>query len=239
MVKVLLLLQRYEKFMKISDCLHILKTCPLFSGIGEDNLAALLPCLTAAPKSCAKDDFVFLAGEQAGPMGVVLTGSLHIVREDFWGRRTILTRIAPGELFGEAFAFAGLERLPVSAMAAEASEVLLLDRRKIMSPCQEACAFHASLVGNMLRILARKNAGLVQKIEHLTRRSTREKLLSYLSERARETGRGNFEIPFNRQELADYLAVDRSAMSSELSKMREEGILDFNRNEFELFKPEN
>ena len=226
-------------FMKNSDRLHILKNCPLFNGIGESDLAALLGCLTAAQKSCAKDDFIFLVGERAGPMGVVLTGSLHIVREDFWGRRTILTHIGPGELFGEAFAFAGLERLPVSAMAAEASEVLLLDRRKIMSPCQEACAFHASLVGNMLRILARKNVILVQKIEHLTRRSTREKLLAYLSSRARETGSDKFSIPFNRQELADYLAVDRSAMSNELSKMREEGILEFNHNEFELFRLED
>lgn len=225
--------------MKNSDRLHILKNCPLFNGIGENDLAALLGCLTAAQKSCAKDDFIFLVGERAGPMGVVLTGSLHIVREDFWGRRTILTHIGPGELFGEAFAFAGLERLPVSAMAAEASEVLLLDQRKIMSPCPEACGFHSNLVGNMLRILARKNVTLVQKIEHLTRRSTREKLLSYLSIRARETGSGSFSIPFNRQELADYLAVDRSALSNELSKMRDEGILEFDRNEFELFKLED
>ena len=172
-------------------------------------------------------------------MGVVLTGSLHIVQEDFWGRRTILTHIGPGELFGEAFAFAELERLPVSAMAAEDAEVLLLDQRKIMSPCPEACGFHSDLVGNMLRILARKNVGLVQKIAHLTRRSTREKLLSYLSIRAREAGSGSFSIPFNRQELADYLAVDRSALSNELSKMRDEGILEFDRNEFELFKLED
>ena len=226
-------------FMKNSDRLHILKNCPLFNGIGESDLAALLGCLTAAQKICARDDFIFLAGERAGAMGVVLSGSLHIVQEDFWGRRTILTHIGTGELFGEAFAFAGLERLPVSAMAAEASEVLLLDQRKIMSPCPEACGFHSSLVGNMLRILARKNVTLVQKIEHLTRRSTREKLLAYLSSRARETGSGKFNIPFNRQELADYLAVDRSAMSNELSKMREEGMLEFNRNEFKLFRLED
>ncbi len=222
--------------MKNSGRLDIIKTCPLFSGIADAELAALLGCLAITAKNCAKDDFVFTTGERSGPMGLVLSGSVHIVQEDFWGRRTILTRIVPGELFGEAFACAGLERLPVSALAAEAAEIILFDYRKIASPCARACACHSGLINNMLRILARKNVFLVQKIEHLSRRSTREKLLAYLSARARETGQSNFAIPFNRQELADYLAVDRSAMSSELSRMREEGILEFKRNEFELFK---
>ena len=216
--------------------LNIIKACPLFSGIAEADLEALLGCLGMATKSYAKDAFIFTAGERSGPMGLVLAGSVYIVQEDFWGRRTILTRIAPGELFAEAFACAGLERLPVSVMAAEAAEIMLIDYRKITTPCAQNCDCHNVLVNNMLRILSRKNVFLVQKIEHLTRRSTREKLLAYLSARARETGRSRFVIPFNRQELADYLAVDRSAMSSELSKMRDEGMLDFVRNEFELFK---
>ena len=220
--------------MKISDRLHILKTCPLFSGIGEDNLAALLPCLTATPKSCAKDDFVFLAGERAGAMGIVLSGVLHIVQEDFWGRRAILARLPPGELFGEAFACAGLERLPVSVLAAEAAEILLLDYGKIIAPCARNCSFHARIINNMLRILARKNVMLVQKIEHLTRRSTREKLLSYLSAEARRQGKAAFDIPFDRQQLADYLAVDRSALSKELGKMRDEGLIEFRKNAFHL-----
>ncbi len=222
--------------MKKICCPDVLKKCPLCAGIADDELGALLDCLRAAPKSYAKDDFVFLAGERAGAMGIVLSGVLHIVQEDFWGRRAILARLPPGELFGEAFACAGLERLPVSVLAAEAAEILLLDYGKIIAPCARNCSFHARIINNMLRILARKNVMLVQKIEHLTRRSTREKLLSYLSGRARETGQNSFAIPFNRQELADYLAVDRSAMSNELSKMRDEGILDFSRNEFELFK---
>lgn len=222
--------------MKNSGHLDIIKNCPLFSGIADAELAALLGCLVNSTKNHAKDDFIFTAGEHSGQVGLVLTGSVHIVQEDFWGRRTILALITPGELFAEAFACAGLERLPVSALAAETAEIMLIDYRKIASPCARACACHNGLINNMLRILARKNVFLVQKIEHLSRRSTREKLLSYLSARARETGKSNFSIPFNRQELADYLAVDRSAMSSELSRMREEGLLDFKRNEFELFK---
>ena len=215
---------------------NILKKCPLCAGIAEGDLDALLTCLGAVQKTCAKDGFVLRAGDPAGAVGIVLAGALHIVQEDFWGKRAILARLAPGDLFGEAFACAGIKRLPVSVAATENAQIMLLDYRKIIAPCPKACAFHAVLVGNMLRILARKNVLLVHKIEHLTRRSTREKLLSYLSAQAREVGQSSFVIPLNRQELADYLAVDRSAMSSELSKMQAEGILTFKRNEFELFK---
>lgn len=222
--------------MKNFSHLHVLKKCPLCVGIEEKDLTALLTCLGAAQKNCAKDGFALLAGDPAGAVGIVLTGTLHIVQEDFWGKRAILARLTPGELFGEAFACAGIKHLPVSVVAAEAAEIMLLDYRKIIAPCPRNCAFHAVLIGNMLRILAQKNVLLVHKIEHLTRRSTREKLLSYLSARAREVGRSSFAIPFNRQELADFLAVDRSAMSNELSKMQAEGILTFKRNEFELFK---
>ena len=222
--------------MKNSSYLNILKKCPLYAGIADSNLATLPGCLGAIHKTCPKDGFALLAGDPAGAVGIVLTGTLHIVQEDFWGKRAILARLTPGELFGEAFACAGIKRLPVSVVAAEAAEIMLLDYRKIIAPCPRDCASHTVLIGNMLRILAQKNVLLVQKIEHLTRRSTREKLLSYLSARAREAGQSSFAIPFNRQELADFLAVDRSAMSNELSKMQAEGILAFKRNEFELFK---
>ena len=229
-------LQRTKNFMKNFFYSNILKKCPLCAGIAESDLNALFDCLGAVQKNCPKDGFALMAGDPAGAVGIVLTGALHIVQEDFWGKRGILARLTPGELFGEAFACAGIKLLPVSVVATEAAEIMLLDYRKVIAPCPKGCAFHAVLVGNMLRILAQKNVLLVHKIEHLTRRSTREKLLSYLSAQAREAGQSSFVIPFNRQELADFLAVDRSAMSNELSKMQAEGILAFKRNEFELFK---
>ena len=142
--------------MKPVAYLNIIKACPLFAGITEADLTALLGCLGSAVKSYAKDTFIFTAGERAGPMGLVLAGSVHIVQEDFWGRRTILTRIAGGELFAEAFACAGLERLPVSVMAAEGAEIMLIDYRKIAAPCAQNCDCHSLLVNNMLRILSRK-----------------------------------------------------------------------------------
>ena len=224
--------------MKNFSHLKSIKNCPLFSGLEETEINALLECLGAEAISCPKEDFIFSAGETLRRIGVVLSGGVNILREDFWGGRAILTHMGPGDLFGEAFACAGVEKFPVSAAAAEASEILLLDYKKMLAPCGKTCAFHSKLIGNLLRILARRNVLLVQKMEHLTRRSTREKLLSYLSAQARQAGKNIFRIPFNRQELADYLSVDRSAMSAELSKMRTEGVLDFKRNEFELFKLE-
>jgi CRP-like cAMP-binding protein len=139
-----------------------------------------------------------------------------------------------GGLFGEAFACAGAENLPVGVMAAEESEILLMNHERMLTSCPSACAFHTALIRNLTRILAEKNVILTQKLEHVTRRTTREKLLSYLSARAKLAKGNVFDIPFSRQELADYLSVERSAMSAELSRMRNEGLLRYKRNHFEL-----
>ena len=137
-------------------------------------------------------------------------------------------------MFGEAFAYAGVDKLPVSAIAAEESEVLTVQSQRIVSPCSSACVFHTGLIKNLTLLLADRNIALIQKMEHVTQPTTREKLLSYLSEEARLAGKSAFTIPFNREELADYLSVDRSAMSAELSKMRKDGLLVYRKNHFEL-----
>lgn len=159
---------------------------------------------------------------------------MHVIREDFWGKRKIVSRIDPGGLFGEAFACAGTESLPVSVMAAEDSEVLFINCRRITTPCEQVCSFHIDLSRNLALLLAEKNIALIQKMEYITQPTTREKLLAYLSEQARLAGEKTFEIPFNREELADYLSVERSAMSAELSKMRKDGLIIFRKNRFEL-----
>ncbi|GHV49629.1 Crp/Fnr family transcriptional regulator [Synergistales bacterium] len=175
-----------------------------------------------------------MAGEDVTAIGIVLSGGVHVLQEDFWGSRAILSHVAPGELFAEAFSCAGVGSLPVSVITTEPSEILFLDYKRVATTCSSSCAFHTGLIKNMMQILAGGNVMLTQKIEHLTRHTTREKLLSYLSEQARQAGQSAFEVPFNRQELADYLSVDRSAMSSELCKMRDDGILRFCKNHFEL-----
>ncbi len=214
----------------------ILMKTPLFQYISENDLELLLPCLSAREKFCDKGEIVFMAGEKVFYVGVILSGLIHVIKEDVLGRRTILGEFGPGDLFGEAFSFGRVERLPVTVMAAAPSEIMLLDCKKIMGLCGSCCAHHTRLIGNMLAILAQKNILLSEKIEAMAQRTTREKLLTYLNTQAQKKGSLDFTIPFNRQELADYLGVDRSAMSSELGKLQAEGLIHFRRSSFQLHK---
>ena len=211
----------------------ILKS-PLFRGISEAELSGVLEGLSAQRRTFRREAPVFLWGETTGMMGIVLKGSVRILQEDFWGNSTILAQIRPGDLFGEAFALAEAP-LTVTARAAEAAEVLLIAGRRLLGDTPGGSPPHSALARNMLRVLARKNVFLTERIGHIAQRSTREKVLSYLSEQAVKTGRKSFRIPLNRQEMADYLAVDRSALSAVLSGLQSEGVLRFRRNEFMLF----
>ncbi|MDR3231188.1 MAG: Crp/Fnr family transcriptional regulator [Synergistaceae bacterium] len=216
--------------------LPAIKKCALFATVDESDLEALLNCLGATTDVFEKNDFIFRVDDAAVSVGLVLSGGVHVLQEDFWGNRAIVARVESGDSFGEAFSCAGVEKLPVAVVAAERSEVLFLDYGRTAGVCSSVCPFHVGLIENMMRILAEKNIALTQKMEHLTRRTTREKLLSWLSEQARRAGSNSFEIPFNRQELAEYLSVDRSAMSAELSKMRKENLLRCERSRFELLR---
>jgi CRP-like cAMP-binding protein len=217
----------------MENYLEILRQCPLFAGVADGALGELLRCLAPRTATYERGEFIFRAGEGFRAVGVVLTGGALILREDYWGNRAILTRAGQGELFAEAFACAGTAPT-VSAQASAHCEVMLFDCERLLTACPASCAHHAAIIRNLARALAEKNVALTQKMEHVTCRSTREKLLSYLSAHARAAGSGAFAIPFSRQELADYLSVDRSAMSAELGRMRDDGILRFARNRFEL-----
>jgi CRP-like cAMP-binding protein len=218
----------------MTEFLPILSECFLFEGVGGEDLLAMLKCLNASVREFGKGEFIFSAGSAPECVGILLSGAIHIMREDYFGNRILLSVVEPGELFGEAFACAEAEELPVGAAAAADSAVMLTDYKKIVKSCTNACAFHSRLIQNMLSILANKNIQLTRKLEHVTQRNTREKLMSYLGERAKLSGSSKFAIPLNRQELADYLAVDRSAMSAELSRMRSDGMLHYRKNVFEL-----
>lgn len=206
----------------------------LFDGIGPDELASLLRCLSATTRHYAKGRFVLRAGDVTTQVGEVISGRVHVVKEDFWGNRTILSELEVGGLFGETYAAMPSEPLEVSVIAAERSEVLFLDVRRILTTCSSACAFHTRLIRNLLDVSAQKNLMLTRKLECMAQRTTREKLLSYLSAESQRQGSSSFEIPFDRQQLADYLCVDRSAMSSELGRLRDEGTLRFERSKFTL-----
>jgi len=220
----------------MENYMDILSNCPLFWGINKTDLSSLLSCLSARKAVFLKDEYIFSADTTTKSVGIVLSGSLNIIKEDYWGNRAIFAKIHPGEMFGEAFAFSNIQKLPVSVVTSEKSEVIFVDFQKITSICSKSCSFHAQLIQNILKIIAQKNIMLTQKLEHIVKRTTKEKLLSYLSEQATKFGTNSFSIPFNRQELADYLSVDRSAMSNELCKLRDEGIIKFSKNHFTLSK---
>lgn len=211
-----------------------LKQIPLFKGIGQKDLASMLQCLNAKEMSYKKQDIVLLEGQPVNSVGIVLSGTVQVIKEDYVGNRSIIMEIPQGNLFAEAFSCARTDKIPVTVVSVTDSEILWVDYKRITSTCSSACRFHTKLIENMLAILASKNILLNQKIEYLTKRTTREKVLSYLSDQAVRKGKDEFDIPFNRQELADFLCVDRSAMSSELSKLQQEGILQFHRNHFTL-----
>jgi len=208
------------------------KDNPLFHGVGPGDFEKMAGCIEAKTKNYPKDDIVLLAGDNVGFVGLVLSGSVRVVKEDIDGNIMILTELTKPDTFGEAFACAGIERSPVTVMAAEESEILFINYKKVIAVCSLTCGFHSKLIENMLSLIARKNLMLNQKIEILSKRTTREKLLALFE--IHQNTEKKFKLPYNREEMAQYLCVDRSAMSNELCKMRDEGILRFHKNVFEL-----
>ena len=193
----------------------------------------MLPCLGASPRRFARGERILRAGEPTRYMGLVLTGSVLIEHTDMQGAVTLLGRAEPGDLFAEAYACLGGEPLEVAVLAAADAEVLFLNSVQALSCARPGAA---EFTRNLLTILAGRNLTLTRKIGHMARRTTRDKLLSYLSAQAMQAGGPEFDIPLDRQQLADYLAVDRSAMSTALGKLRDEGVLTFQKNHFHLLQ---
>ena len=197
----------------------------LFSGISQTDLSALLSCLAAVERRYSKGAVILAEGEPTQWMGLVLEGRAIISCADVWGKSSILGFAEPGAVFGEAYACVPGEALLISVCAAEETRVLFLNVGKLLTVCGNACPFHARLIRNLLSISAGKNLQLSRRIFHTTPKSIRGRLQSYFSECAKKSGSLTFTLPFNRQQLADYLGVDRSAMSSELSKMQRDGLI--------------
>ncbi len=212
----------------------ILKRTRLFAGVGGSEIESMLSCLDARLCTYKKGEYVLKQGEHLSDIIVLLDGNLHIQKDDYWGNRSILGQISVGEMFGEAYVTPESGTLLNDVVALEDSVVVFFDVKRIITTCSSACRFHATVIQNMFYAISEKNRKLVQKIGHMSKRSTREKLISYLSEEAKRQNSSSFTIPFNRQQLADFLSVDRSAMSNELCKMRDDGLLEFEKNMFRL-----
>lgn len=214
--------------------LDILTKCPLFEQIEEDHLLKMLTCLGAKIEFFDKKYTIIAEGNPARYIGIVLSGSAQIIQVDYYGNRSILSSIEPSEVFAEAFACAEIKHIPVTVIANEPCEIMLIDCNHILHTCSNNCGFHQQLIFNLMKDLATKTLLFHQKIEITSKRTTREKLMTYLLFQAKKMGSSSFDIPFDRQELADYLEVDRSGLSAEISKLRNEGILESKRNHFEL-----
>ena len=212
----------------------VLRSSQLFSGVSEEELTAMLTCLGAEKRSFPKEAFLLRSGDTAESIGLVLSGSVLVIQEDIWGNRNILSRTAPGQTYAAAFACAPNSVSNVSVVTETPTTVLFLNVKRLLTVCPSACAHHSRIIRNLLSDLAGKNLLLNEKLTHIAQRTTRAKLMSYLSAEAQRRGAVEFDIPFSRQQLADFLAVERSGLSLELGKMKKEGLLDFHKEHFVL-----
>ena len=217
-----------KKFLNVVQC------CPLFEQIHPDDLEALLGCLGARPQKYGKGGIILAEGAEARCLGIVLSGAVQIIQVDFYGNRSIMAKLGPSDIFAEAFACAGVGKMPVDVVALEETDILLIDAQRITQTCGMNCEFHNRIVHNLLKVVATKNLVLRQKIEVTSKRSTREKLMTYLLAQAKRAGKSSFVIPYDRQELADYLEVERSGLSTQIGQLRKEGILECHKNHFTL-----
>ena len=213
--------------------MEILRSCKLFENIESENFLAMLGCLGAKVKSYGKNQNILTEGERASHIGIMLSGTAQIIRVDFYGNRSIVTNIEPPQLFGESIACTEKRLIPVNVIAEKDCEVMLIDNRKILHPCCNACEYHSRMIFNLMKEIAEKNLLLNQKIEIISKRTTREKLMTYLMIQAKKHG-SSFTVPYDRQELADFLEIDRSGLSAEISKLRKEHIIECKRNFFRL-----
>jgi CRP-like cAMP-binding protein len=213
---------------------NVLQKCTLFNGIEKERLLGMLTCLGARVVTADKKSPILEEGSPAKHIGILLSGSAQIVRADYYGNRSILSDVHPADTFAESFACAEAEALPISVTAIDQCEAMLIDCRHVLHTCSNNCGFHQQLIFNLMKELASKNLSYHQRIEVTSKRTTRDKLLTYLHIKAKQAKSSTFTIPFDRQELADYLEVDRSGLSAEISKLRSEGIIENEKSTFKI-----
>jgi len=208
----------------------------LFKNFDMHDLESILKCLSANVDSYNKKDVVLLQGDHVHFVGIVLSGSIQIIKEDMEGNINILAYLGVNDIFAETFACADIYECPVTVQAIEDCEILFIDYKRIIKTCHKSCIFHSRLIENMLSLIAKKNITLSQKIEILSKRTIREKILAFFNTQIQMTHSKKISIPYNREGLANFLCVDRSALSRELCNMSDEGLIKFAKNEFEILK---
>ena len=217
--------------MDLKEYVPILKTVSLFRGIGADEFGSMLGCIGAEIKAISKGSIILLAGDAPRNVGIVLYGQLHVVREDRDGNRSLIAVMAPGDVFAEALCCAGVSESPVTVIADLDSTVAMMSFERILYICPNSCSFHRELIRNMLKLIAEKNLLLQSHMEIISLKSIRARVMRYIESLAPRHGR-EVTIPLNREELADYLCVERSALSHELMRMKKDGLIDYRKNKF-------
>lgn len=220
----------------MKDYIDDISQFSLFSGIKTEDLTPMLRCLGSYNRNYKKGEFIFLSNEPIQSVGIVLKGTIHMIKEDIWGNKTILSFIQKGELFGETFACGSQLKSTVTFYASTNCKVLYMPFQKVIHVCNMSCIFHHRLIENMVSLIADKNARLMEKIEIISKKTLREKILTYISLQSQLHKSSCFKIPLGRVELADYLCADRSALTRELNNMKNEGIINFEKNYFCLLK---
>ena len=221
----------------MKEYFSLLSACPLFFELGPERIRAALACLDPIESFIPKGAAIFHEGDPVQHVGIVLSGSVQLTRTDRSGKRTVMMSAAPGALLGDTYLCAGAGQAPATATAALDSVVLSFDGQKLLTACENNCSIHRQIIRNLMRSVAQKNLMLNQKIYLMSRRTTREKLMAFLTEQARQQGTAEFWIPYDRQSLADYLGVERSAMSAEIGKLKKDGVIDCTGSWFRLNEP--
>ncbi len=221
-------MERLEKYY------NQIKNSPVFYGMNDEELKGLLECFNARIRKYEKEEMIIRQGDMISNLYLILDGEVNIEKDSYWGRRIIIARLGKNDNLALSFVGSRDVESSIDAIAIKDTLVLVLSYEKCTSMCQNACTRHKVLINNLFQILSKENIELIQKIENVSQKTIRDKLLTYLSNEAQKRHSNSFEIHFNRQELADYLNVDRSAMSFELSKLQKEGIIEYNKNHFEL-----
>lgn len=206
----------------------------LFQGLTEQEADKITGCLHGERRTFDHEEYIYRAGDAGIRLGLILAGSVNITKDDIWGNHKIIDNIGQGQIFGEAYECIKGEALFVNVQAVGKTEVMFLDMCRMLATCQASCLFHQKLIQNLFFLMADRNLKLMRKMDYLTPKSIRERILAYLSDQVVKNGQYTFEIPFNRQQMADYLSVDRSALSNELSKMKQDGLIDFYKNSFSV-----
>ena len=220
---------------KISEkYLRTICSSNLFIGVTQQEVEGMLLCLKPKRQKYEKNELILRQGDNLRAIGLILAGCALIFQEDRWANRNVVSKLESGQTFGVAFACSPKTELNVNIIAESSLEVMYLDVKQVLNVCSSACAYHNKIIRNLIAELAQKNLKLNEKLTHMSKRSTREKLMSYLSEQSIKSGKAEFDIVFSRQQLADYLSVERSGLSLELSKMQKEGLIEYNKNHFTI-----